>query len=182
MLLLPRAGLLAFICMLVPPVAHPSPRTLPPPAAACLPQPVLTTPMKSVGEAMALGRTFQESFQKAMRSLETGLDGWSLPKNHKRLPADKLVYNMRVPNPERMVAIKQALEDGTTIEEVHEYTNIDPWFLAQVRACGVCECARCGVREAGQGGGWAFPGGTAVGSRVAAAGRGDVPWQLPAPN
>ena len=70
--------------------------------------PVLTTQMKSVGEAMAIGRTFQESFQKAMRSLETGLDGWSLPRNWKRMPMDKLVFNMRVPNPDRMVVIKQA--------------------------------------------------------------------------
>jgi carbamoyl-phosphate synthase large subunit len=94
--------------------------------------PVLTTQMKSVGEAMAIGRTFQESFQKALRSLETGLDGWSLPKGHKRLPADKLVYNMRVPNPDRMVAIKQAMEDGATEAEIHEYTSIDPWFLSQL--------------------------------------------------
>lgn len=93
--------------------------------------------MKSVGEAMAIGRTFQESFQKAMRSLETGLDGWSLPRGYKRLPHDKLIYNMRVPNPERMVAIKQALEDGETLDDIFEYTKIDPWFLAQVcRAWG----------------------------------------------
>ena len=81
---------------------------------------------------MAIGRTFQESFQKAMRSLETGLDGWSLPSNYKRLPKDKLIYSMRVPNPDRMVAIKQALEDGETLDDVFEYTKIDPWFLAQV--------------------------------------------------
>ena len=63
--------------------------------------------MKSVGEAMAIGRTFQESFQKAMRSLEVDVDGWALPRKWKRLPADKLVYNMRVPNPDRMLTIKQ---------------------------------------------------------------------------
>jgi carbamoyl-phosphate synthase large subunit len=95
--------------------------------------------MKSVGEAMAIGRTFQESFQKAMRSLETGLDGWSLPKNHKRLTPEKLVYNMRVPNPERMVAIKQAFEDGSTEEEIFEYTKIDPWFLSQLGELHQCE-------------------------------------------
>lgn len=93
---------------------------------------VLTTQMKSVGEAMAIGRTFQESFQKCLRSLETGLCGWSLPRSWKRLPQDKLIYNMRVPGPERMVVIKQAFEDGVTEEEIHEYTNIDPWFLAQL--------------------------------------------------
>ena len=63
--------------------------------------------MKSVGEAMAIGRTFQESFQKAMRSLETGLAGWSLPKNWKRKTRQQLEYNLRVPNPERMLIIKQ---------------------------------------------------------------------------
>jgi carbamoyl-phosphate synthase large subunit len=101
---------------------------------------VLTTQMKSVGESMAIGRTFQESFQKALRSLETGLDGWSLPKNWKRLPADKVIYNMRVPNPERMVVIKQAFEDGITADEIFKYTNIDPWFLEQLRELHEVEC------------------------------------------
>ena len=69
--------------------------------------PTLTTQMKSVGEAMAIGRTFQESFQKALRSLETGLAGWSLPKNWKRKTRQEIEYNLRVPNPERMLIIKQ---------------------------------------------------------------------------
>ena len=94
---------------------------------------LLTTQMKSVGESMAIGRTFQESFQKALRSLETGLDGWSLPKNWKRLPADKVIYNLRVPNPERMIVMKQAFDDGITAEEIFEYTAIDPWFLEQLK-------------------------------------------------
>ncbi len=93
---------------------------------------VLTTQMKSVGEAMAIGRTFQESFQKAMRSLETGCNGWALPRSWKRMPHDKLIYNMRVPGPERMLVIKQAFEDGITEDEIHEYTKIDPWFLSQL--------------------------------------------------
>ena len=67
----------------------------------------LSTQMKSVGEAMAIGRTFQESFQKAMRSLETGLDGWSLPKNYKRKTEQQLIYGLRVPNPDRMITMKQ---------------------------------------------------------------------------
>lgn len=67
----------------------------------------LSTQMKSVGEAMAIGRTFQESFQKALRSLETGLDGWSLPKNWKRKTEQQLIYGLRVPNPDRMVVLKQ---------------------------------------------------------------------------
>jgi hypothetical protein len=125
--------------------------------------------MKSVGEAMAIGRTFQESFQKAMRSLETGLDGWSLPRGYKRLPHDRLIYNMRVPNPERMVAIKQALEDGESLEAIHEYTKIDPWFLAQV----------------GRGGEWPTTVGAARGSHqlsngLQAAGQVCLPgWKLP---
>jgi carbamoyl-phosphate synthase large subunit len=101
---------------------------------------VLTTQMKSVGESMAIGRTFQESFQKALRSLETGLDGWSLPRNWKRLPADKVIYNMRVPNPERMIVIKQAFEDGITADEIFKYTAIDPWFLEQLRDLHEVEC------------------------------------------
>ena len=67
----------------------------------------LSTQMKSVGEAMAMGRTFQESFQKALRSLETGLDGWSLPKNWKRMTDQQLIYGLRVPNPDRMIVMKQ---------------------------------------------------------------------------
>eukprot|EP00884_Botryococcus_braunii_P009542 jgi/Botrbrau1/1858/Bobra.146_1s0047.1 len=92
----------------------------------------LTTQMKSVGEAMAIGRTFQESFQKAMRSLETGLDGWALPRNWKRRTRQQLEYGMRVPNPDRMLIIKQAFLDGYTAAQIHEYTKIDPWFLSQL--------------------------------------------------
>ncbi|KAK9909404.1 hypothetical protein WJX75_001745 [Coccomyxa subellipsoidea] len=91
----------------------------------------LTTQMKSVGEAMAMGRTFQESFQKALRSLETGLDGWSLPKNWKRMTRQQVEYGLRVPNPDRMLILKQAFEDGFTKEQLFELTNIDPWFLSQ---------------------------------------------------
>jgi carbamoyl-phosphate synthase large subunit len=63
--------------------------------------------MKSVGEVMAIGRTWQESVQKALRGMESGLDGWSLPKGYKRLPKDQLMYKLRVPNPERMTIMKQ---------------------------------------------------------------------------
>jgi len=91
----------------------------------------LTTQMKSVGEAMAMGRTFQESFQKAMRSLELGLDGWALPKSYKRRTPQELAYGLRQPNPRRMLYMKQAFEDGMTPEEIHELTKIDPWFVGQ---------------------------------------------------
>lgn len=103
-------------------------------------QPVLTTQMKSVGEAMAIGRTFQESFQKALRSLETGLDGFSLPRGWKRQSEADLVYNMRVPSPDRMMVIKQAMEDGFTAEQVVEYTQIDPWFVSQLAELHTVEC------------------------------------------
>jgi hypothetical protein len=63
--------------------------------------------MKSVGEVMAIGRTWQESLQKALRGMEAGLDGWSLPKGYKRLPKDQLYYKLRVPNPDRIIFLKQ---------------------------------------------------------------------------
>ena len=89
--------------------------------------PTLTTQMKSVGEAMAMGRTFQESFQKALRSLETGLSGWSLPKNWKRKTRQQLEYNLRVPNPERMVYIKQVCPTDlmllAMVLTMHEYRH-----------------------------------------------------------
>jgi carbamoyl-phosphate synthase large subunit len=76
-------------------------------------KPFLTTQMKSVGESMAFGRTFQESFQKALRSLETGLDGFSLPRKFPAtVPEVDIAFNLRTPNPERMVYICKALHDG----------------------------------------------------------------------
>lgn len=92
----------------------------------------LTTMMKSVGEVMAIGRTWQESIQKAFRGLETGLDGWCLPKNYKRLTKDAMLYKLRVPNPERLVVMKQAFEDGLTVPELFELTKIDHWWLEQL--------------------------------------------------
>lgn len=73
---------------------------------------------------MAIGRTWQESMQKALRGMETGLDGWDLPKNFKRLSHAELLYNLRVPNPERTVALKQAFEDGLTVDELFELTKV----------------------------------------------------------
>jgi len=100
----------------------------------------LTTMMKSVGEVMAIGRTWQESMQKALRGMETGLDGWSLPRNWKRLPRDQLVYKLRVPNPDRFIVMKQAFEDGFTPAELFELTKIDPWWLAQMQELHDAEC------------------------------------------
>ncbi|MEW5317413.1 MAG: hypothetical protein WDW38_008710 [Sanguina aurantia] len=67
----------------------------------------LTTMMKSVGEVMAMGRTWQESMQKAMRGMETGHDGWDLPNRYKTLPRDELMYKLRVPNPDRFIILHQ---------------------------------------------------------------------------
>ena len=95
--------------------------------------PVLSTQMKSVGEAMAMGRTFQESFQKALRSLETGMDGFRAPKGPAGRPSlEDLKYSLRTPNPDRMLALWHALDSGMSEEEVHQLTAIDPWFLTQI--------------------------------------------------
>lgn len=90
----------------------------------------LTTSMKSVGEAMAIGRTFQESFQKALRSLETGLDGFDpyLEVGHDR---DALHQALTIPSPTRILVVGQALRTGMSVEEVHAASKIDPWFLDQ---------------------------------------------------
>jgi carbamoyl-phosphate synthase large subunit len=94
----------------------------------------LTTQMKSVGEAMAIGRTFQESMQKALRSLETGLDGFNeqltLPLTDEA--AEKLSYELRWPGPNRILYVADAFRAGWTLPQVFEATKIDPWFLAQI--------------------------------------------------
>ncbi|KAG1660837.1 hypothetical protein FOA52_008948 [Chlamydomonas sp. UWO 241] len=91
--------------------------------------PELGTAMKSVGEVMAIGRTWIESFQKAMRGMEAGLDGWDLPSNHKRLSREELIFKLRVPNPDRMVILRQAFDDGFTVDQLYELTKIDKWWL-----------------------------------------------------
>src|SRR5450631_141513 len=94
----------------------------------------LTTQMKSVGEAMAIGRTFQESMQKALRSLETGFDGFNeqvtLPLTD--AAAEKLAYELRWPGPNRILFVADAFRAGWTRGQVFEATKIDPWFLAQI--------------------------------------------------
>jgi len=99
--------------------------------------PRLTTQMKSVGESMAIGRTFKEAFQKALRALETGRPGWATASTlaDDRLDDDStetLRGALRQPTPERIFQIKRALESGFSIEEIHELTGVDPWFLSQM--------------------------------------------------
>ena len=93
----------------------------------------LTTSMKSVGETMAIGRTFKEAFQKGLRSLEIGAIG--LGSNFRaELPArEELMGKLRTPNSRRVFAIRQAMLAGFTLEELHEITLIDPWFLRQIK-------------------------------------------------
>ncbi len=89
----------------------------------------LTTQMKSVGEVMAIGRTFQESFQKALRGLEIGVDGL----NQRTRDRETLEKELGEPGPERIWYVGDAFENGFTLDEVHRLTRIDPWFLDQIR-------------------------------------------------
>ncbi len=95
--------------------------------------PHLTTQMKSVGEVMAIGRTFQESLQKALRGLETGAEGLD-EKLDPRAPdaRERLRQELRQPGPERIWYVADAFRAGWTVEEVHQESAIDPWFLAQI--------------------------------------------------
>ncbi len=111
----------------------------------------LTTQMKSVGEVMAIGRTFQESLQKALRGLETGLDGLgeqlTLPLSDEA--ASRLDYELRAPGPNRLLYTADALRAGWPFERIAELTRIDPWFLAQLEDL-IAEEAR--VHERGMSG------------------------------
>jgi carbamoyl-phosphate synthase large subunit len=90
--------------------------------------PHLTTQMKSVGEVMAIGRTFQESFQKALRGLETGIDGLSERSSER----DEIIDEIGNAGPERFLYLADAFRIGMTLDEIFEETAIDPWFLAQI--------------------------------------------------
>jgi carbamoyl-phosphate synthase large subunit len=89
----------------------------------------LTTQMKSVGEVMAIGRTFQESLQKALRGLETGVDGFNLKTVDPETIADELAY----PRAERLWYVADAFGIGMPLEEIYQHTKIDRWFLAQIK-------------------------------------------------
>ncbi|MDE2666557.1 MAG: carbamoyl-phosphate synthase large subunit [Acidobacteriota bacterium] len=91
-------------------------------------EPLLGTQMKSVGEVMAIGRTFKESLLKALRSLETGRKVGS-----QKLEPDQIREKLIVPNPDRLLYLRFAFERGLSVKEAYQYTHIDPWFLQQVR-------------------------------------------------
>ena len=88
----------------------------------------LTTQMKSVGEVMAIGRTFQESFQKALRGLEVGVDGL----DEKTLDLDEIQKELGEPGPERIWYVGDAFRAGMTVAQVHDHSKIDQWFLVQI--------------------------------------------------
>jgi carbamoyl-phosphate synthase large subunit len=106
--------------------------------------PTLNTQMKSVGEAMAIGRTFKESMQKCLRSLEIGRSGlggdgkpWRLGTDlygdRDVLPRELITSKLSVPNAERVFFIRHAMRAGFTVEEIFQLTKIDRWFLAQIK-------------------------------------------------
>ena len=95
-------------------------------------EPLLTTSMKSVGEAMAIGRTFPESLQKALRSMETGLAGLD-PVAFDDASDDGIVARLARPSPDRILAIAQAMRHGFDDRTIHEITRYDPWFIEQLR-------------------------------------------------
>ena len=100
---------------------------------------LLTTSMKSVGEAMAIGRCFEESFQKALRSLETGHAGWGCDRpdavSDPQLAPDPTALEraLRTATPERIFAVREAMLAGRSDDEIHQLSAIDPWFLAKLR-------------------------------------------------
>ena len=92
----------------------------------------LTTSMKSVGETMSIGRTFKEALQKGLRSLEVGAPGLGRDFRAPLPGRDNLVHNLRVPNSQRIFTVRQAMLSGMSVEEIHECSRIDPWFLRQM--------------------------------------------------
>ncbi len=100
-------------------------------------EPVLTTSMKSVGEVMAIGRTFAESMQKALRGLETGLSGFDeveIPGLGVGDDMNAVRAALGIPRPDRLLRVAQALRRGFDIQSIHEACAIDPWFLREVKA------------------------------------------------
>ena len=96
--------------------------------------PVLTTSMKSVGEAMSIGRTFKESMQKCLRSLETGRWGFGFDNKDPQNPTrEEITRKLQIPNAERIFWLQTAFVNGWTLEEIFDATQIDPWFLRHLQ-------------------------------------------------
>jgi carbamoyl-phosphate synthase large subunit len=112
-------------------------------------EPTLTTAMKSVGEVMAIGRTFAESLQKALRGLETGLTGLDeieIPGLTEGDEKNAIRAALGTPTPDRLRMVAQAIRMGTSLEDVHQMCRIDPWFLEQIGAIIAMEAR---IREHG---------------------------------
>ena len=92
----------------------------------------LTTQMKSVGEVMAIGRNFQESFQKALRGLEIGIDGLTNSDLFNKKNKDYLKNQLRTPAPDRILYLAEAMRQGFNLNEIYDLTHIDLWFLSQI--------------------------------------------------
>ena len=102
----------------------------------------LTTQMKSVGEVMAMGRTLQESMQKALRGLETGLSGF----DERTTDQEVIRHELGTPGPERILYVADAFRSGMSLEDVHGISSIDPWFLAQIEDIVASERALAGCK------------------------------------
>ncbi|MBO9498458.1 MAG: carbamoyl-phosphate synthase large subunit [Novosphingobium sp.] len=100
-------------------------------------EPTLSTAMKSVGEVMAIGRSFKESMQKALRGLETGLDGFNRVLALEGAGRDQITAALSRRTPERILQIAQAFREGFTVDEVQAITHFDPWFLRHI--CQIVE-------------------------------------------
>ncbi len=96
-------------------------------------KPNLTTQMKSVGEAMAIGRTFQESFQKALRSLEIGRFGWGCDRDESLPSIEQVRSLLRTPTPDRIFSIRHAMQLKVSLEDIYDLTGVDPWFLDKMQ-------------------------------------------------
>jgi len=109
-------------------------------------EPILGTQMKSVGETMSIGRTFKEALQKGFRSLEIGRDGFGGDgKGFDEI--ENLEYNLRMPHPDRLFYLKSAFKIGLTLETLHQLTNIDPWFLEQIKEVVEYDRKSMGLRK-----------------------------------
>ena len=119
--------------------------------------PTLTTQMKSVGEVMAIGRTFKEALQKGLRGLEVDRAGWTAGRSAaddglQDTSREAVLAAVRRPTPERIFQIKYALQLGVSVEEISERTGIDPWFLYQLQELLEAEAEWQGGRAGAAGG------------------------------
>ncbi len=95
-------------------------------------EPLLSTAMKSVGEVMAIGRNFKESLQKALRGLETGLDGFNRVVELEGVDRDEITAALSRQTPDRLLVVGQAFREGLSVEDINAVTHYDPWFLRQI--------------------------------------------------